>query len=206
MINNKKGQALMEILVGLFVVGVLAGTGTTAIIIALRSNLQSKNFQDASALNQKIFDNAKIVAEANWHNIYDLTKGSATQYYLTASGTALAILVGTTSTVVDNVSYTQFFSVENVNRDGSGNIAVSGSDDPSTQKIVSHCQWTTDNGQTSEVTLTGYLTRWHNSISQQTDWSGGDGQTGPLSDFGQKFSTSTSVDFSATPGSIMVQF
>lgn len=209
MFHNKKkaGQALIEILIGLSIVGILVGAATAAVIVALRSNLESKNFQTASALSQKILDDVKTVAEADWHNIYNLNKGSSVHYYIAASGTALAVFPpGVTTTTVGNITYTRFFSIENVNRDDSGNIAASGgAEDPSTQKIVSHTQWPSA-GKTSEAALTVYLTRWRNLISQQTDWSGGPGQEGPISEFNQKFASSTGIDYSSSTGSIIIQF
>lgn len=203
---NHRGQALIEILIGLSIVGILVGAATAAVIVALRSNLESKNFQTASALSQKILDDVKTVAEADWHNIYNLAnKGPGFQYYIAVSGTALAAFSGAATTTVGNIVYNQFFSIENVNRDTSGNIVTSGgAEDPSTQKIVSHIQWPSA-GQTSEVALTGYLTRWRNLISQQTDWSGGPGQEGPLTEFNQKFASSTGIDYSTSTGSIIIQ-
>lgn len=210
MIHNKKeaGQALIEILVGLAIVGILVGAATTAVIISLRSNLQNKNFQAASSLSQKMLDDVKTVAEGNWQNIYNLVDKNPSspnnKYYIAASGTALAVFSGFATTTVNNIIYTQFFSVENVNRDANNNIAESGVDDPSTQKIVSHSQWP-NTGQTSEVALAVYLTRWRNLISQQTDWSGGPGQDGAVSEFGTKFNTSTGINYSSSTGSIFIQ-
>lgn len=193
---NHRGQALIEILIGLSIVGILVGAATAAVIVTLRSNLESKNFQTASALSQKILDDVKTVAEGDWHDIYNLT--TSTQYFVAASGTAFVILPGTATTTVSNITYTQFFFKENVNRDTPGNIVASGgAEDPSTQKIISHTQWLSA-GQTSEAALTVYLTRWRNLISQQTDWSGGLGQEGPISEFNQKFASSTGINYSSS--------
>jgi Tfp pilus assembly protein PilV len=203
--SRKKGQALIEILIGLFVAGILISAATAAVVMALRSNLETKNFQTASALSQKLIDDVKTVAESDWHNIYNFTKGPDTQYYVAASGTALVILPGTATTTVSNITYAQFFSIENVNRDGAGNIVTSGgAEDPSTQKIISRVRWPSA-GQTPEVTLTVYLTRWRNLISRQTDWSGGSGQEGPISEFNQKFASSSGIDYSSGAGSIIIQ-
>jgi type II secretory pathway pseudopilin PulG len=207
---NHQGQALIEVLIGLFIVGILVGAATTAVIVALRSNVESKNFQAASALSQKMLDDVKTVAEGDWHDIYNLTDKNPSspdnKYYLAASGTALAVFPGATTTIIGNITYTRFFSIEDVKRfNGSISSEPLAIDDPSTQKIVGHTQWLSA-GQTSEAALTGYLTRWRNLISQQTDWSGGPGQEGPLSEFNQKFVSSTGIDFSSSTGSIIIQF
>lgn len=199
------GQALIEILIGLFIAGILVSAATAAVVIVLRSNLETKNFQTASALSQKLIDDVKTVAEADWHDIYNLTKGSDTQNFVAASGTALVILPGTATTTVGNITYTQFFSIENVKRlSGSISDDPSATDDPSTQKIVSHVQWSSVS-RTPEAALTVYLTRWRNLISQQSDWSGGSGQEGPISEFNQKFASSSGINYSSNTGSIIIQ-
>ncbi|MDP3052843.1 MAG: prepilin-type N-terminal cleavage/methylation domain-containing protein [bacterium] len=204
-IKNNKGQALIEILVGLAVGAILIGGATAAIVAILRSNLESKNFQAASSLSQELLDDAKTMAEADWHNIYNLSKGSGTQYYVAASGTVLAVFSGTTTTLVGNITYTKFFSIEDVGRDSSNTIVASGgTDDPSTQKITSHAQWPSA-GKTSDVPLIVYLTRWRNIISQQTNWSGGVGQTEPVLEFSNQFASSTGIDYSSSTGSIIIQ-
>jgi len=199
-----RGQALIEILIGLFVAGILISAATAAVVVTLRSNLESKNFQAASSLNQELIDDVKVVAEADWHNIYGSVpiiirdKGPNTQYYVAASGTALIILPGTTSTTIGNIVYTKFFSIENTSRlNGDISTSPSAIDDPSTQKIVSHVQWRSG-GRTSEVVSTVYLTRWRNIVSRQTDWAGGAGQEGPLNEFSQRFTTSTGIYYSSS--------
>lgn len=197
-IKNNKGQALIEILIGLFVAGILISAATAAVMVTLRSNLESKNFQIASSLNQELMDSVKIVSEADWHYIYNLGKGSGTRYYIAASGTTLIILPNTTSTTVGNIVYTQFFSIENTSRlNGDISTDPAAVDDPSTQKIVSHVQWPSG-GHTPEVVSTIYLTRWRNIISRQTDWTGGSDQEGPLNEFNQRFVTSTGIYYASS--------
>lgn len=195
----------MEIIIGLAVAGILIGAATTALVAILRSGLETKNFQIASSLGQELIDNAKTVAEADWHDIYNLSKGQNTQYYVAASGTASIVFSGVATSTVGIITYTKFLSIENVKRLG-GAISVDSSavDDPSTQKIVSHIQWPSA-GRTAEAVLTVYLSRWRNSISRQTDWSGGSGQAGPMIELNKKFASSTSIDYSSSAGSIIIQ-
>jgi len=198
---NKQGQALIEILIGLFVAGILISAATAAVVVTLRSNLESKNYQAASSLGQELMDDAKTVAEADWHNIYippGNNKGPNTKYFVAASGTALIILPGTATTTIGNIVFNKFFSIENTSR-LNGNISTDSLalDDPSTQKITSYIQWLSG-GRTAEVVSTVYLTRWRNIVSRQTDWIGGFGQEGPLNEFNQRFSTSTGIYFSSS--------
>lgn len=203
--KNNQGQALIEILIGLSISGILIGSAAMAVSVTLRSSANSKYYQTASSLNQKLIGDIKIVAEADWHNIYDKNKGTEDKYHIKSNGSQLNIIVGSTSTIIDGVDYTQSFLINNVSR-YNGNISDEpGSvDDPSTQKIIARTQWTIA-GQPTEVILTAYLTRWKNQVSQQSDWSGGSDEIRPaIKEFDNKFATSSNIDFSSIPGKIKI--
>lgn len=97
--------------------------------------------------------------------------------------------------------YTRYFYFDNVSRDASGNISGSGANDPSTKKATVVYGW--PGGPTSSFST--YLTRFRNNVFEQTDWSGGPGQNGPVTSANNKFSTSTQIDYSTTNGSIMIK-
>lgn len=87
-------------------------------------------------------------------------------------------------------SYTRSFKIENVSRDGSGNIQTiydSTKEDPSTQKITATVSW----GTSSNLTISEYITRNRNDVTQESDWSGGNFDSG----------ASEAIDAS-TPGEI----
>jgi len=111
--------------------------------------------------------------------------------------TALAIASGTDDIIVDGVTYTRWFSVENVNRDVNGDITEpGGTEDPSTQKITVHVEWQ-ELGDTASVVLTEYFTRWvRNETTVFTDWSGSSGAEGPINSPDSGYSTSTDIDVS----------
>lgn len=94
----------------------------------------------------------------------------------------------------NSIVFTRYFSVENVLRDSGGNIVPSGgAEDPSTQKITTYVLWPGSGSAKGEVKVVDYITRWQNKIFQQTDWSGGAGQNGPLTEPNNKYSNATSV-------------
>jgi len=106
-------------------------------------------------------------------------------------------------------SYTKYFVTNKISRT-SGNIDTtynSSNDDPSTLKINSVIKYGRGlvSQQTGGITdLRFYLTRsYNNQVFQQTDWSGGSGQTGPISNPGNKFDTADSnINYASTTGSI----
>ncbi|MCP6719929.1 MAG: prepilin-type N-terminal cleavage/methylation domain-containing protein [Patescibacteria group bacterium] len=100
--------------------------------------------------------------------------------------------------------FTRYLNLENVNRDSSGNIVASGGDDdPSTQKITTYVEWPGAGSAVGQVKIVDYITRWSNRVFNQTDWSGGSGEEGPLTNPGSKYSSATGV--SNPVGSIKIE-
>jgi len=200
---QNSGQSLMEIIIGMAVATIFIGASVGAISLILRSNYDVRTTQIADSLTQEYLNALQTVSEKNWHDIYDLNgKGSSSQFYLIASGTTFAILSSATTTIMEEKSFTRYFSVENVNRDGSGNIVeTGGNEDPSTQKITATIDW--EGGRSLDKTQ--YLTRSRNLIFRQTDWSGGANQEGPIILSNNKFASSTNIDYTASSGLIKIQ-
>jgi hypothetical protein len=197
------GQTLFEVLVGITIGAIIIGGATGVISLSLRSSLQNKSYQVVASLNQELADNVTVFAEANWRNIYDLSKSPA-QYYLTATSTGFVATSGAENIVADGTAYARSFTVENVNRDANGNIADSGTDDPSTQKITVTTSFNIG-GEPITVSFIKYLSRHRNLIFRQTDWSGGPGEEGPLTVPNNRFATSTNIDSTSMPGAIKIQ-
>lgn len=106
----------------------------------------------------------------------------------------------------DSQIFTRYFAVENVSRDAADDIVTSGgNNDPSTQKITATVEWSAGGG-TPKFQIFDYVTRWRNRVLDQSDWSGGSGQEGPLTEPNNKFASSTNnVDATSTPGSIKLR-
>ena len=100
--------------------------------------------------------------------------------------------------------FTRYFTIENVMRDSNGDItAAGGNDDPSTQKITSYVEWPGAGTATGQVSIIDYVTRWANRILNQSDWSGGSGESGVLTDPSNRYYDATSVSNPA--GSIRIE-
>lgn len=194
--NNNKGQSLIEIIIALAIVGIMIGAATTAIVFNLRKGVDVEITQTANFLRQELADNIKVLTEADWHNLYDLTK--STQYYMVSSTRVFAI--GTETLNISGKNFTRYFIVENVNRDN-GDIADSGINDPSTQKITITV---TGEGNRS-INAVYYLTRNRNLVFNQTDWSGGSGQISPIIETNNRFANSTNINYISSTGSIKIE-
>ncbi|MEK7464661.1 MAG: LamG-like jellyroll fold domain-containing protein [Patescibacteria group bacterium] len=106
-------------------------------------------------------------------------------------------------TLYNNIPFTRYFHVENVTRDSSGDIA-SGNDDPATQKITAYAEWAGQGALFSQLKVLDYITRWQNSTFNQSDWSGGSGESGVLTQPSNKYTSSSNIDATSTYGSIKI--
>jgi len=187
---KRKGQSLVEILVAVSVGTILVGGSVGLMGVSIKSYGTVRKHLQANVLIRQAAEVIQSLARSNWHNIYDLTKG--TDYKISLSGNFWTISAGQETGIVNNVPYKRYFQVNDVNRDASDNIAEVGTDDPSTQKITIILEY--GNNYTSSSSISFYITRSdNNSVFHQTDWVGGSGQTGPVSNPGDKYDTSTNI-------------
>ena len=182
----------MELLVGVAVVTIIISSVVTAVVLGLRIHLQSVASRGAAALEQETMESVRSVAEGKWSNLYGVSsKGAAATYKITTSP-VLTIVGGSEDVIVNSITYTRFFSVENVCRLNEGISGVTdnegsattcdtsgGTEDPSTQKITVTIQWQISGG-TTEIKVVEYLTRFRNEVTRFTDWSGQSGVIGPI--------------------------
>jgi len=200
-LNTKhRGQSLLEALLSITLGVILIGSSVGLIGLSLKSFNSVKQHLQANSLMRQTAEVIQSLTNDNWHNIYDLTKNS--NYYATSTQNVWSFISGQEISTINNVPYKRYFQVSNVNRNSSGNIDPAGTiDDPSTQKISVFLNYGTN--YVSSSTLIFYLTRsYNNQVFHQTDWSGGSGQTGPISNPGNKFDTSSNINYSSTTGQI----
>ncbi len=199
--NLIKGQSLIEILIAIGISSLLVGSVVSTYVVSLSSNANARLQAVGGQLGQETFDNTKAVSEANWHSIYDTSKGS--DYYLSLSGQTFGLVLGTEDIPIDNVSYTRSLVIENVQRGAGGDIVtVGGTDDPSTQKITVTVSWPSPRGGTAMTKMSGYVSRNKNVSLKLTNWESGPGVEGPFIGQSAGFSASTNVDYGTLPGVI----
>ena len=177
-----RGQSLIEVVIAMSIGVIMIAVSSGTIVLVLQSNQLSQNNQTASELAVALADNLSVLTESNWHNIYDLNKGSGNKYYIATSSGVLTIQSGEERIIVDGIQFARYFYAENVSRDSGGNIESvynASNDDPSAQKATLVTSWII-NSSNSITAYSIYLTRWRNRLLWQTDWSGGAGQEGPV--------------------------
>lgn len=217
-LSSNKGQSLMEVLIAVSVGALIVGSVAGALIFTVRSNQQNRATDAASTLAQELLDQIRSVSEGKWQNLYTLSaKGGPAQacppycYYFDGS---LNIVAGSEQRIVNSITYTRYFTVENVNRDNCGTKDITSAapvscsstqsgilDDPSTQKITAKVVWA-QSGDTAEVLVSEYLTRAKNEVNQFTDWSGSTGAEGPVTKPTKNYFSQSGLDIVTTPGKI----
>jgi hypothetical protein len=107
--------------------------------------------------------------------------------------------------------FDRYFYVDNACRTNDADYSLAGAapcdagevEDPSTQLFTGVVEWAGKEGESS-FSLSEYITRWRNDIFHQTDWSGGSGDDGPVSNSSDSYSSSTGVN-SSNLGEIRIE-
>lgn len=205
-VRKRQGQSLIEVLIALAIGALFISAAVAVIVVALRISGQNEFAQRATNLNLELMDQASIVAKDSWHNLNSLALGPDTQYHLSETGAFLTVNAGKEDLSLDNASYQRWFSLEEVQRDSNYQITESsGTVDPSTLKITTYTSWTIS-GESAEINMVRYLNRNTSRITEQENWDGGGGHTGPFSDPENRFSTSTNIHYASNEQIIISDF
>jgi|GEM_PF-699116 len=193
----KKGQILVEIIIGVGVIAfVLAGI-IPLFLIGIRGGAESWRTDSARLLAQEAIVAVKALKMENWNNLYrplgTNNKGPNYPYHILKNANSWSLAAGVEPITLNNITFNRQIQIDNVSRtgdNGAGNLETSynpSRDDPGTQKITVKVSWPGSPG----IELTEYLTRWQNSLWQQTDWSGN-----KYSSISQNFKATGDIDTS----------
>lgn len=94
LLKKRDGQSLIEILIALAIGALMIGAASIGVAFMLRSTSTNQNLQTASGFMQELVNKTHSFSESSWQNIYGLTKGTSTQYYLAPSSTLLFAVQG----------------------------------------------------------------------------------------------------------------
>ncbi|PIR98196.1 MAG: hypothetical protein COT89_00575 [Candidatus Colwellbacteria bacterium CG10_big_fil_rev_8_21_14_0_10_42_22] len=190
---KNKGQSLLEILIAISISAIIIGSAVTAVMIALRTSKDTSESQKAYAIAQDILENVRSYAEGNWATFYATTTSSETYYLaedvITATSTTLSLNTGTTTVSLSEnditTTYTAWFTTDPVYRNTNNKITTNESYpnivDPITLNITAHVSWPVGD-DTKQIQLSQYISRIRSDTYIFTDWSGSDGQVGPITD------------------------
>lgn len=176
---ERRGQSLLELLVVIGVIAVVGTVGAQVFYVGARTQKISAERESGLRLIEESFEAARNVADADWQNMVNLTKGT-TQYHPEVSAGAWTIASASENVVLNGITYTRFLTIQNVCRDAStrditgatdtsgGATTCTGSGgayDASTQQVTAAVAWS---GET--LSLIQYVTRWQNRACAQASW------------------------------------
>ena len=179
--SERRAQILVEVLIGILIVGVVFGSSFLLLSTALKSQKQSFKRDTARSLVQEVQEILKVLAINDWFDIYD--KRETGKYHLEKSDGSFSIVPGEGTVNVGEEIFTRYFEVEDIN-------------DPLKVKIKTTVKW--DGGKVeSETVISRY--REEENWSQE-DWSGGPVGEKVISfqESTTTFSTSTNIDYSSS--------
>ncbi len=200
-----KGQSIIEVLIAVGIGTVLLAVAASLIRPAILQNNQVGQVQAKSSLASELLGNVQAWAPGNWNTILTLATTSANLYYLTPSSSVF-VVVGTStgqSVTVNSTTYTRFFYLDTIYRDGSGNattVASGNTFDPSTIKVTVVAN---ASGTGSSTTYQLFLTRSVSDVAGQSDWSGGSGNNAAGGQLGNNYAAGTNVN-TASSGQIQL--
>jgi len=197
----QKGQALAEVLIAVVIAGIVIGGIVSTIGTSLITSKKTKQVTAATGLAQEDIEAVKAIASSNWLTIYcppagscPGNKGSSNHYKIVLSDGSWQIQSGEATSTIDELVYTHYFYLDNVNRDEGGDIVESGgTEDPSTQKVTTMITWS---GETN-FTMSEYLTRATSAYFHDFNWSSGNLGDGPY--------TYSSGIYSTTSGDVIIE-
>ncbi|MFH1246262.1 MAG: type II secretion system protein [Candidatus Liptonbacteria bacterium] len=198
--NKRGGQSLIEILVAAGVGVILISGAALVISPALKSAKVASRTQGGAALGRSLLDQVRTLGESDWHAVSALSTSTDSAYYINATSSPFSVATGTLDITLATTTFTIYFKVYDVHRDGSGNISGSGAYDPST-KMITAIYGAQNNATTSMVE---YITRAEDRVIVQTDWSGQSGVSEPLSTPGNSYASSSNISGNTTPGSLEI--
>ncbi len=198
--NKEKGQMLAEILVAVIIAAIIIGGISTTVGTSVITGDKVRQMTSAITVIQETIEGVKVITESGWIDLYCLpsgtcpgTKGTSNHYFLNYINGRWQIQAGENHRIMDNIDYTFYFIVENVNRDALGNIVSSGgTEDPSTKKITATVNWDPNNS----ISMVEYLMRTTSSYFSDYNWN--------INRISSGIFTNSQGYYAATSGAILI--
>ncbi len=167
--NNRRGQAILEIVIALAIFSFIAIAIVSLILGSLHGGQQGSQHLEADAFAQEGIEALRSIRDGAWNEVPSAQSG------LTISGSQW-IASGSSDSLPP---FTRTITVSDVCRNAQGDIAACPASytDPHTKYAESRVDWTTIENTPNTVVQSSYFTNWNASIWTQTDWVGGAGQS-----------------------------
>lgn len=151
--NYKKGVGMIEIIIAVFILSTILGALFVVNNLYIKSSKANLKMTKASYLATEGIEVMKSIRDLGWSNISSITID--TDYYLYFDNQNSLWIA--TSTVQEVDGFTRKIKVFNVYRDGSDDIALSGTLDSNIKKIEISVSWLSVSGEQVSKKLTTYI-------------------------------------------------
>jgi type II secretory pathway pseudopilin PulG len=154
--NSNAGQLMVEILVTMGLFAALSPALLTGFTTVSNSQIKQQKYTDSTSILKETQDAVRSVREKGWNSF--ATNGT---FHPVLSNGIWSLASG--SDVVGD--FTRAIEISDVYRDNNGQIADSGTLDPSTKRVVITLSWNVP--KESSISSTEYLTRYLDNLSYE---------------------------------------
>ena len=184
-----QGQILIEVVIGILILGVIFGGSLALISTSLKSQKTSTKRDIANSLLQEAHEVLRVLALKNWFDLYD--KKESGFYHLEKSGGQWEIEDEKGTIDIGGASFTRYFEVKDVTNPLKSPLKL---------RVKVYVKW----GKTT-ITSEEVISRYQTETWAQDDWSGGSvgDQIISWTQTTSTFTTSSEIHF-ASSGLIML--
>ena len=137
------GQSLLEVLLAVALGVILIGAMVVVIAPTLKINTETNEAKIGASLGRELVENLRVFAGQDWHNIDTLAIGAGNIFHITSTDNIFETRTGGQNIKIGTTTYTRYFYLEDICRDGNGNVTTSSPpcggllvSDPSTKKAT----------------------------------------------------------------------
>lgn len=156
------GQTLVELVIAIGLSAIFIPALLTGMVAARNGRAQDNQRTQAVAIARETQEAVRSIRNASWTTFVSYPLGQALHPVLSGSTWTLA----SGPELLNGFGFTRQVVINDVYRDGSGNISSSGTLDPSIKQVVVTVSW--NSPFAVSVTTTTYLARFTNKFYQQT--------------------------------------
>lgn len=160
--NFQAGQSLVELLVAIGFAAILIPALLTGMIAARGGRTQDNQRTQALGFAKETQEAVRSIRNNSWATFTSYPTGTSLHPVL--SGTTWTLATG--AALINGFAFTRQVVINNIYRDVNGNIALSGTLDPSFKQVIVTVSWSSP--IPSSVTSTAYLARFTNNAYTQT--------------------------------------
>lgn len=195
---NRRGQSLIEALVGLGIAAIFIIGSATIIAPSLIIGKGTTQVQAQTQLATELLGNINAWSGGSWNSVLALATGTLNTYYLTTTSSPFFATTGTQSVVMNGITFTRYFYLTNIYRDSNGAVTSTVSAnfyDPSSEQV--NVVVTPASSTAAQMTYVMFITRSENNTFTQTSWMGSSGQNNPVKVADNNFANSNGVTISS---------